>query len=141
MLHAVKKEFCSTKFDIFLRFFFSGTDVTLVGWGTQIHVLREVAQMAEEKLGVSCEVIDLVSILPWDKEAIFNSVKKTGRCIVAHEAPLTGGFGAEVAAAVQVRGVSFGYVRHPAMAASPYFIASNRRPSLYSTESIVRSSR
>lgn len=88
--------------------------MTLVGWGTQIHVLREVAQMAEEKLGVSCEVIDLVSILPWDKEAIFNSVKKTGRCIVAHEAPLTGGFGAEVAAAVQVRGVSFGYVRHPA---------------------------
>ena len=45
----------------------SGSDVTLIGWGTQVHVLREVAQLAEEKLGISCEVIDLVSVLPWDK--------------------------------------------------------------------------
>ena len=45
----------------------SGSDVTLIGWGTQVHVLREVAQIAEEKLGISCEVIDLVSVLPWDK--------------------------------------------------------------------------
>lgn len=58
--------------------------------------------MAQERLGVSCEVIDLVSILPWDRSTIFNSVKKTGRCIVAHEAPLTSGFGAEIAAAIQV---------------------------------------
>ena len=41
--------------------------MTLIGWGTQVHVLREVAQIAEEKLGISCEVIDLVSVLPWDK--------------------------------------------------------------------------
>ncbi|XP_023227704.1 2-oxoisovalerate dehydrogenase subunit beta, mitochondrial-like [Centruroides sculpturatus] len=47
-----------------------GTDVTLVGWGTQIHVLREVAQIAQDKLNVSCEVIDLVTILPWDKETV-----------------------------------------------------------------------
>jgi len=78
-----------------------GDDVTLIGWGTQVHVLREVAQLAQEKLGVSCEVIDLVSILPWDEETIYESVKKTGRCIVTHEAPLTNGFGAELAAAIQ----------------------------------------
>merc|ERR1711931_529803 len=78
-----------------------GGDVTLIGWGTQVHVLREVADLAMEKLGVSCEVIDLVSILPWDKETVFKSVGKTGRCIVSHEAPYTGGFGAEIAASIQ----------------------------------------
>ena len=67
-----------------------------------IHLIEEVAQIAQERLGISCEVIDLVSILPWDRETIFNSVKKTGRCIIAHEAPYTNGFGAELSAAIQV---------------------------------------
>lgn len=78
-----------------------GDDVTLVGWGTQVHVLREVCQLAQDKLNVSCELIDLMTVLPWDKETIINSVKKTGRLLIAHEAPLTGGFGAEIAATVQ----------------------------------------
>lgn len=78
-----------------------GTDVTLIGWGTQVHVLREVVQIAQDKLNVSCELIDLVTILPWDKETVAESVKKTGRLLIAHEAPLTGGFGAEIAAAIQ----------------------------------------
>ena len=82
--------------------FFTGNDITLIGWGTQVHVLVEVAQLAQEKLGVSCEVIDVVTILPWDRETIFQSVKKTGRCVIAHEAPLTSGFGAEIAASIQV---------------------------------------
>ena len=47
------------------------------------------------------QVIDLVSILPWDRETVFRSVIKTGRCIVSHEAPYTGGFGAELAASIQ----------------------------------------
>ena len=80
----------------------TGNDITLIGWGTQVHVLVEVAQLAQEKLGVSCEVIDVVTILPWDRETIFESVKKTGRCVIAHEAPLTSGFGAEIAASIQV---------------------------------------
>ena len=78
-----------------------GSDVTLIGWGTQVHVLKEVADLAQEKLGISCEVIDLVSILPWDRDTVFKSVIKTGRCIVSHEAPYTGGFGAELAASIQ----------------------------------------
>ena len=86
-----------------ISFFFTGNDITLIGWGTQVHVLVEVAQLAQEKLGVSCEVIDVVTILPWDRETIFQSVKKTGRCVIAHEAPLTSGFGAEIAASIQVR--------------------------------------
>ena len=78
-----------------------GDDVTLIGWGNQVHVLMETAKLAEEK-GISCEVIDLMSLLPWDADTVEKSVNKTGRAIVAHEAPITGGFGAEVAATIQV---------------------------------------
>jgi pyruvate/2-oxoglutarate/acetoin dehydrogenase E1 component len=53
-------------------------------------------------LGVSCEVIDVVTILPWDRDTIFESIRKTGRCVIAHEAPLTNGFGAELASSIQV---------------------------------------
>ena len=77
-----------------------GTDITLIAWGTQIHVAREVATMVEEEFGISIEVIDMVSILPWDRETICESVSKTGRCIVTHEAPITCGFGAEIVATV-----------------------------------------
>ncbi|XP_076673439.1 branched chain keto acid dehydrogenase E1 subunit beta isoform X1 [Andrena cerasifolii] len=78
-----------------------GDAVTLVGWGTQVHVLLEVADLVQEKLNVSCEVIDLVSILPWDAELVCKSAKKTGRVLVAHEAPLTSGFGAEIVSTIQ----------------------------------------
>ena len=49
-----------------------GSDVTLIGWGTQVHVLREVAEKAKKELKVKCELIDLVSLLPWDKETVCN---------------------------------------------------------------------
>lgn len=78
-----------------------GKDVTLVAWGTQVHVLRETAEMAEKEFGVSCELIDLRTILPWDEDTVLESVKKTGRLLVAHEAPVSSGFGAEIAATVQ----------------------------------------
>ena len=55
---------------IFIKHYFAGDDVTLVGWGTQLHVLREVCQMAKDQLNVSCELIDLVTILPWDRETV-----------------------------------------------------------------------
>ena len=47
------------------------------------------AAMAEKELGISVEIIDLRTIIPWDEETVINSVKKTRRCIVTHEAPLT----------------------------------------------------
>uniref|UniRef100_G3SJN6 2-oxoisovalerate dehydrogenase subunit beta, mitochondrial n=1 Tax=Gorilla gorilla gorilla TaxID=9595 RepID=G3SJN6_GORGO len=78
-----------------------GSDVTLVAWGTQVHVIREVASMAKEKLGVSCEVIDLRTIIPWDVDTICKSVIKTGRLLISHEAPLTGGFASEISSTVQ----------------------------------------
>ncbi|CAF3458071.1 unnamed protein product [Rotaria sp. Silwood1] len=76
-----------------------GSDVTLVSWGTQVHVLREVAQMAAKE-NISCELIDLRTILPWDVDTICQSVSKTGRLLISHEAPITGGVGAEIAATV-----------------------------------------
>ena len=78
-----------------------GSDITLVAWGTQVHVLREVAQTAHERMGISCEVIDLRSILPWDLETVANSVCKTGRLLISHEAPITGGFAGEIASTIQ----------------------------------------
>ncbi|TWW79618.1 2-oxoisovalerate dehydrogenase subunit beta, mitochondrial [Takifugu rubripes] len=78
-----------------------GSDVTLVAWGTQVHVMREVASMAQEKLGVSCEVIDLQTILPWDIDTVCKSVAKTGRLLISHEAPVTGGFASEISSTVQ----------------------------------------
>ncbi|WP_371185922.1 alpha-ketoacid dehydrogenase subunit beta [Thalassotalea maritima] len=77
-----------------------GTDITLLGWGAQMETLEKAAEMAE-KQGVSCEVIDLRSILPWDVDTVADSVKKTGRLLINHEAPLTGGFAGEIAATIQ----------------------------------------
>ncbi|MBI5225952.1 alpha-ketoacid dehydrogenase subunit beta [Candidatus Micrarchaeota archaeon] len=73
-----------------------GTDLTLVTWGSMV---RPAMQAAADS-GKSVEVIDLRSISPWDKEMVLNSVRKTGRLVIAHEAPLSGGFGAEIAATV-----------------------------------------
>jgi 2-oxoisovalerate dehydrogenase E1 component beta subunit len=78
----------------------TGTDITLLAWGAQVEVLEKAAEMAK-KDGISCEIIDLQSILPWDAETIFQSVYKTGRLLINHEAPLTGGFASEIAATVQ----------------------------------------
>jgi len=77
-----------------------GSDITLLAWGAQMQYLEMAADLAE-KDSVSCEIIDLRTILPWDQETIVNSVNKTGRLVISHEAPLTGGFAGEIAASVQ----------------------------------------
>lgn len=76
-----------------------GKDITIIGWGSQLYTLERAVAMAE-KVGISCELIDLRTILPWDVETVEKSVLKTGRCLIAHEAPLTGGFAAEIAATI-----------------------------------------
>ncbi|KAI8912777.1 thiamine diphosphate-binding protein [Gorgonomyces haynaldii] len=79
-----------------------GKDVTVLGWGSQIYVLENAIQMAEKQIpGLSCELIDLRSILPWDLETVAKSVNKTGRLVIAHEAPMTGGFAGEIASSIQ----------------------------------------
>ncbi|HEY5713629.1 MAG TPA: alpha-ketoacid dehydrogenase subunit beta [Allosphingosinicella sp.] len=76
-----------------------GEALTVLAYGTMVHV----ALAAIEAAGIDAEVIDLRSIVPVDIEAIETSVKKTGRCVVVHEATRTAGFGAELAALVQER--------------------------------------
>jgi len=73
-----------------------GTDVTVVTWGSMAKPSLQAAQDS----GKSVEVIDLRSISPWDRDLVLQSVRKTGRLVIAHEAPLSGGFGAEIAATV-----------------------------------------
>ena len=74
-----------------------GTQVTVLAYGTMVHV----ALAAATESGIDAEVIDLRTLVPVDIEAIVKSVEKTGRCVVAHEATLTSGFGAELCALVQ----------------------------------------
>ena len=79
-----------------------GTDVTLVTWGASVKECLEAAdQLAAE--GVSCEVIDVATLRPLDMDTILDSVAKTRRCVIVHEAPKTGGVGAEIAAALAER--------------------------------------
>jgi 2-oxoisovalerate dehydrogenase E1 component beta subunit len=74
-----------------------GNAVTVLVYGTMVHVARAAA----EETGIDAEIIDLRTLLPLDLDTIVDSVKKTGRCVVAHEATRTCGFGAELAALVQ----------------------------------------
>ena len=87
-----------------------GSDVTVVGWGAQMDVIAKAVDLAEEA-GIACEVIDLRSLLPWDADTVADSVFKTGRLVITHEAPLTGGFAGEIAAAIQER--CFLYLESP----------------------------
>ena len=80
-----------------------GTDLTMVSWGAMMRETRAAATTLEEEDGISVEVLDLRSLVPFDADAVVNSVDKTGRLVVVHEAPRTAGFGAEVAATVAER--------------------------------------
>ena len=79
-----------------------GADITCVAWGSQVHTMLKACDRAAEE-GISCEAIDLATIMPWDMHTVRDSVMKTGRLLVTHEAPLTAGFAAEISAAIQER--------------------------------------
>jgi 2-oxoisovalerate dehydrogenase E1 component beta subunit len=74
-----------------------GTDMTLVAWGAMVPICMEAAERASDD-GISCEVLDLRTLVPLDEEGFLESVKKTGRLIVVHEAQRTSGFGGELIA-------------------------------------------
>jgi len=83
-----------------------GSDVTIVTWGAMtFEVMRAAEQL--QKDGVSCEVIDLATLSPIDHDTILESVAKTGRLVIVHEAPRNCGVGAEIAALVAERGLYF----------------------------------
>jgi len=82
-----------------------GNDITFVTWGAMIkETLAAADTFAGEGIGV--EVIDVATLKPLDSDGLLASVAKTGRCVIVHEAPLTGGFGAEIAARIAERGLT-----------------------------------
>ena len=81
-----------------------GSDITLVTWGACVVEVSQVAETLQEE-GVSSELIDVASISRLDMETILQSVERTGRCVIVHEAAQTGGFGAEIAARLADEGL------------------------------------
>ncbi len=80
----------------------AGDGVSVFAWSAMVPVAVTAAERAAAE-GIDCEVIDLRTLVPLDEEAIQASVEKTGRAVVVHEAPRTGGFGAEIAATIMER--------------------------------------
>lgn len=79
-----------------------GTDLTLISWGAMISDCRQVVVAMAER-GIAIELIDVATLKPLDMETILTSVRKTGRCVIVHEAPRSGGVGAEIAAEISER--------------------------------------
>jgi 2-oxoisovalerate dehydrogenase E1 component beta subunit len=76
-----------------------GDDVSVITWGAMVHTAAEAAEQLDSD-GVSVEVVDLRTVMPWDKQAVLESARKTSKVLVLHEDTRTGGFGAEIAATV-----------------------------------------
>jgi pyruvate/2-oxoglutarate/acetoin dehydrogenase E1 component len=74
-----------------------GEDVTVVTWGAMLYTAEEAAKKLDD---ASVEIVDLRSVMPWDKETVLESVRKTSKVLVLHEDTRTGGFGAEIAATI-----------------------------------------
>lgn len=77
-----------------------GANVTLIAWSAAVELCLEAAERLQQE-GISAAVLDLRTLVPLDVEGIVKAVQATGRCVVVHEAPRTGGFGAEVIATIQ----------------------------------------
>ncbi|MFG3612522.1 alpha-ketoacid dehydrogenase subunit beta [Rummeliibacillus stabekisii] len=87
-----------------------GKDVTLIAWGAMMPIVEKAAQQAVKK-GISCDIIDLRTLYPIDREIIAESVQKTGRAVIVHEAHLTGGLGNDIISIIN--DTSFLYLRAP----------------------------
>jgi pyruvate dehydrogenase E1 component beta subunit len=83
-----------------------GSQVTVLAWSGMVTVAEAAASLAANE-NVSVEVVDLRTLMPFDIETILASVKKTGRCVIVHEAPRTCGFGAELIASIQERAIEY----------------------------------
>ncbi|WP_252502213.1 alpha-ketoacid dehydrogenase subunit beta [Sporosarcina sp. Marseille-Q4943] len=87
-----------------------GTDVTIIAWGAMVSVAEKAAEQAKE-MGISCEIIDLRTLYPIDRDIIAQSVQKTTRTVIVHEAQATGGLGNDIVSIIN--DTSFLYLRAP----------------------------
>lgn len=83
-----------------------GKDVTLVAWGQMVNYCVEAAEALSAE-GIEAEIVDPRTLVPFDKESVLASVKKTGKVVIVHEAPKTGGFGGEIAAIIAEEGFDY----------------------------------
>lgn len=97
-----------------------GTDVTIVATSIMVHRALEAAEQLESE-GISCEVIDPRTLVPLDEETIIESVKKTGRAVVVHEAVKRGGFGGEIVSVIQ-ESEAFDYLDAPIQRVGGLFV-------------------
>ncbi len=77
-----------------------GRDITVITYHSMVQVAQAAADTLSAEDGVEVEILDLRSLLPWDKDAVLNSIAKTNRALIVHEATRTGGYGAEIAATI-----------------------------------------
>lgn len=120
-----------------------GKDITIVSYGASLRPTLEAAEMLEEEDGVHAEVIDLLTIAPFDAATIIESVRKTGRCVVVHEGPRTCGLAAEIIARINENVLL--YLEAPVRRVTgfdvpvPYF--SKERAYLPDADKVVQASR
>jgi len=88
-----------------------GSDVTIITWGQQVSDSMDAAKILKDRDGIECEVVDVRTLIPLDLACLRDSVRKTGRLAVVHEAPKTSGFGAEIVS--QISESCFSYLKAP----------------------------
>lgn len=118
----------------------AGSDVTVITYGRQVHQALAAAETLAAESGPDIEVLDLRSLAPWDERAVLESVARTRRAVVLHEAVVTGGFGAELAARISEE--LFGELRAPvrrvgALSAPLPYASSLERLALPTTERLL----
>jgi 2-oxoisovalerate dehydrogenase E1 component beta subunit len=89
-----------------------GSDLSIISYGAAVHLCVEVASILENE-GAKAEVVDLRSLVPLDRETVLDSVRKTGKALIVHEANITAGFGGEIAALIAQE--AFEYLDAPVM--------------------------
>ncbi|MGI8782342.1 MAG: alpha-ketoacid dehydrogenase subunit beta [Acidobacteriota bacterium] len=120
-----------------------GSDASIIAYGSMLHTAQEAVEQLEKE-DISCDLVDLRTLLPFDGETILTSVRKTGRAIIVHEAPRTCGFGAELAAFIGER--AFLHLESPVQRVTgfdtpfPYTLEHDYLPSVERISKAVRNS-